>query len=63
MRDLTVSPSSPRLPKPVFLGRWLGPFDQKGNSVPQYIADLPQGSTTPQEWLAGHGHLKVETKQ
>lgn len=41
----------------------LSSIDQKGNSVPQYIAYLPQGSRTPQEWLAEHGHLKAETKQ
>jgi hypothetical protein len=34
--------------------------DQKGDVAPRYIAYLPQGSATPEEWLAEHGHLKGE---
>jgi hypothetical protein len=39
----------------------LSSVDQKGNAVPQYIAYLPTGSATAEEWLAEHGHLKGET--
>jgi len=36
--------------------------DQKGDTAPRYIAYPPQVSTTPEEWLAQHGHLRGETE-
>ena len=43
----------------------LSSVDQKGDTAPRYIAYLPQGRTTPEEWLAQHGHIRdrVQTKQ
>jgi hypothetical protein len=36
----------------------LSSVDGKGNLVPNYIAYLPQGCATPEEWLDQFGHLK-----
>jgi hypothetical protein len=41
----------------------LSSVDQKGNATPQYVAYLPAGCATPEDWLAQHGHLKGETPE
>ena len=38
----------------------LSSVDQKGDAAPRYIANLPQGSSSPEEWLEQHGHLQSE---
>jgi hypothetical protein len=57
---LDAAKSAARYEKPA-----LSSVDQKGDAAPRYIAYLPQGSTTPEEWLSQHGHLRGEneTKQ
>jgi hypothetical protein len=54
---LDAAKSAVRYEKPA-----LSSVDQKGDTAPRYIAYLPQVSTTPEEWLSQHGHLKGETE-
>lgn len=53
---LQAATSAIRFEKPA-----LSSVDGKGNLVPNYIAYLPQGSATTEEWLEQFGHLKVQT--
>jgi hypothetical protein len=57
---LEAAKSAVRYEKPA-----LSSVDQKGDTAPRYIAYLPQGCTTPEEWLAQHGHIRdtAQTKQ
>jgi len=53
---LDAAKSAVRYEKPA-----LSSVDQKGDTAPRYIAYLPQASTTPEEWLSQHGHLRSES--